>query len=113
MIAIALACEPKLLIADEPTTALDVTIQAQILNLIDELRDRLKMAVIMITHDLGVIAARSDRVRVMYAGKIIETASTKNSSTRCATRIPRRCWSRSPASTRTAPARSSHPGPAA
>ena len=77
MIAIALACEPKLLIADEPTTALDVTIQAQILNLIDELRDRLKMAVIMITHDLGVIAARSDRVMVMYAGKIIESATTE------------------------------------
>ncbi|MGD0743078.1 MAG: ABC transporter ATP-binding protein [Acidimicrobiales bacterium] len=77
MIAIALACEPKLLIADEPTTALDVTIQAQILNLIDELRDRLKMAVIMITHDLGVIAARSDRVMVMYAGKIVEAATTE------------------------------------
>ncbi len=77
MIAIALACEPKLLIADEPTTALDVTIQAQILNLIDELRDRLKMAVIMITHDLGVIAARSDRVMVMYAGKIVEAADDR------------------------------------
>jgi oligopeptide/dipeptide ABC transporter ATP-binding protein len=77
MIAIALACEPKLLIADEPTTALDVTIQAQILNLIDELRERLKMAVILITHDLGVIAARSDRVMVMYAGKIVESARTE------------------------------------
>ena len=77
MIAIALACEPKLLIADEPTTALDVTIQAQILNLIDELRERLKMAVILITHDLGVIAARSDRVMVMYAGKIVEAATTE------------------------------------
>ena len=77
MIAIALACEPKLLIADEPTTALDVTIQAQILNLIDELRERLKMAVILITHDLGVIAARSDRVMVMYAGKIVESATTE------------------------------------
>ncbi|MGD0344402.1 MAG: ABC transporter ATP-binding protein [Acidimicrobiales bacterium] len=77
MIAIALACEPKLLIADEPTTALDVTIQAQILNLIDELRERLKMAVILITHDLGVIAARSDRVMVMYAGKIVESATAE------------------------------------
>jgi oligopeptide/dipeptide ABC transporter ATP-binding protein len=77
MIAIALACDPKLLIADEPTTALDVTIQAQILNLIDELRERLKMAVILITHDLGVIASRSDRVMVMYAGKIVESASTE------------------------------------
>jgi len=76
MIAIALACEPKLLIADEPTTALDVTIQAQILDLIDELRDRLKMAVLLITHDMGVIAGRSDRVMVMYAGKIVESAAT-------------------------------------
>jgi oligopeptide/dipeptide ABC transporter ATP-binding protein len=76
MIAIALACDPKLLIADEPTTALDVTIQAQILNLIDDLRSRLNMAVILITHDLGVIAGRSDRVMVMYAGKILEGAPT-------------------------------------
>ena len=78
MIAIALACEPKLLIADEPTTALDVTIQAQILDLIDELRDRLKMAVLLITHDMGVIAGRSDRVMVMYAGKIVESAPTRS-----------------------------------
>jgi len=76
MIAMALACEPKLLIADEPTTALDVTIQAQILDLIDELRERLKMAVILITHDMGVIAARTSHVMVMYAGKIIEAAPT-------------------------------------
>jgi oligopeptide/dipeptide ABC transporter ATP-binding protein len=78
MIAIALACEPKLLIADEPTTALDVTIQAQILDLIDELRERLKMAVLLITHDMGVIAGRADRVMVMYAGKIVESAPTRN-----------------------------------
>jgi peptide/nickel transport system ATP-binding protein len=77
MIAIALACEPKLLIADEPTTALDVTIQAQILDLIDDLRERLKMAVILVTHDLGVIASRTDRVMVMYAGKIAESATTE------------------------------------
>jgi peptide/nickel transport system ATP-binding protein len=76
MIAIALACSPKLLIADEPTTALDVTIQAQILDLIDDLRRDLKMAVILITHDLGVIAARANRVMVMYAGKIVEGAAT-------------------------------------
>ena len=76
MIAMALACSPKLLIADEPTTALDVTIQAQILDLIDELRRDLKMAVILITHDLGVIAARAGRVMVMYAGKIVEGAGT-------------------------------------
>jgi peptide/nickel transport system ATP-binding protein len=76
MIAMALACEPKLLIADEPTTALDVTIQKQILELIDSLRRRLGMAVIMVTHDLGVIAGRADRVAVMYAGKIVETTET-------------------------------------
>jgi peptide/nickel transport system ATP-binding protein len=76
MIAMALACEPKLLIADEPTTALDVTIQKQILELIDSLRQRLGMAVILVTHDLGVIAGRADRVAVMYAGRIVETAPT-------------------------------------
>jgi len=76
MIAMALACEPKVLIADEPTTALDVTIQAQILDLIDELRERLAMAVLLITHDMGVIAARTSRVMVMYAGKIVEGATT-------------------------------------
>jgi peptide/nickel transport system ATP-binding protein len=76
MIAMALACEPKLLIADEPTTALDVTIQKQILELIDDLRHRLDMAVILVTHDLGVIAGRADRVAVMYAGKVVETTST-------------------------------------
>jgi peptide/nickel transport system ATP-binding protein len=77
MIAMALACEPKLLIADEPTTALDVTIQKQILELIDSLRHRLGMAVILVTHDLGVIAGRADRVAVMYAGRIVELTSTE------------------------------------
>src|ERR1700752_1005847 len=76
MIAMALACEPKLLIADEPTTALDVTIQKQILELIDNLRHRLGMAVTLVTHDLGVIAGRADRVAVMYAGKVVETTET-------------------------------------
>ena len=76
MIAMALACEPKLLIADEPTTALDVTIQKQILELIDDLRLRLRMSVILVTHDLGVIAGRADRVAVMYAGRIAETTDT-------------------------------------
>jgi peptide/nickel transport system ATP-binding protein len=76
MIALALANEPRLLIADEPTTALDVTIQAQILDLIDSLKDRLQMAVILITHDLGVIAERADRTYVMYAGRIVEHATT-------------------------------------
>ncbi|MGH3779573.1 MAG: dipeptide ABC transporter ATP-binding protein [Pseudonocardiaceae bacterium] len=77
VIAMALACEPELLIADEPTTALDATIQKQILELIDELRSRLGMAVILVTHDLGVIAGHPDRVAVMYAGKIVETSSTR------------------------------------
>jgi peptide/nickel transport system ATP-binding protein len=74
MIAIALACEPKLLIADEPTTALDVTIQAQILALLKDLKDRLGMAMLLITHDMGVIAGHADRVNVMYAGRVVETA---------------------------------------
>ena len=72
MIAIALACEPKLLIADEPTTALDVTIQAQILDLITELKKKLNMAVILITHDLGIVSSMCDRIAVMYAGKVVE-----------------------------------------
>ncbi|MEQ8481066.1 MAG: ABC transporter ATP-binding protein [Hoeflea sp.] len=72
MIAIALACDPKVLIADEPTTALDVTIQAQIIELIKELRQKLGMAIIWITHDLGVIAGIADRVMVMYAGQVVE-----------------------------------------
>ena len=76
MIAMALACEPKLLIADEPTTALDVTIQAQILELLDDLKDRLGMAMLLITHDMGVIAGHADRVNVMYAGRVVETAET-------------------------------------
>ena len=76
MIAMALACEPKLLIADEPTTALDVTIQAQIIELMIELKNKLGMAIIMITHDLGVVANICDRIAVMYAGKIIENGLT-------------------------------------
>jgi oligopeptide/dipeptide ABC transporter ATP-binding protein len=75
MIAMALACDPKLLIADEPTTALDVTIQAQILDLLNELRQRRNLALLLITHDLGVVAETSDRVAVMYAGKIVEEAT--------------------------------------
>ncbi len=76
MIAIALACEPKLLIADEPTTALDVTIQAQILELMMKLKEKLGMAIIMITHDLGVVASMCEKIAVMYAGKIIEYGTT-------------------------------------
>ena len=76
MIAIALACEPKLLIADEPTTALDVTIQAQILELMMELKDKLGMAIIMITHDLGIVASMCEKIAVMYAGRIVEYGTT-------------------------------------
>ena len=75
MIAMALSCNPKLLIADEPTTALDVTIQAQILELLNELKSKLKMAVMLITHDMGVIAETAQRVVVMYAAKVVEEAS--------------------------------------
>ena len=73
MIAMALACRPSLLIADEPTTALDVTIQAQILDLMEELQARLGMAIIFITHDLGVVAQMAQRVVVMYAGQVVES----------------------------------------
>ena len=77
MIAIALACEPSLLIADEPTTALDATIQAQILDLVSELRATREMAMIWITHDLSVVANLADRVAVMYGGSIVETAGAR------------------------------------
>ncbi|HZE03847.1 MAG TPA: ABC transporter ATP-binding protein, partial [Solirubrobacteraceae bacterium] len=78
MIAMALANEPKLLIADEPTTALDVTVQAQILQLLEDLQERLGMAIVIITHDLGVVAEMADDIAVMYAGRIVERASTQD-----------------------------------
>ena len=78
MIAIALACQPKLLIADEPTTALDVTIQAQIMDLIVELNQSLSMGVILITHDLAVVAETCSRVVVMYLGQIVEEADVND-----------------------------------
>ncbi|KYO64472.1 Oligopeptide transport ATP-binding protein OppD [Thermovenabulum gondwanense] len=78
MIAMALSCNPKLLIADEPTTALDVTIQAQILELISQLKEKIGMSVLLITHDLGVVAEMAERVIVMYAGQIVEEAKVED-----------------------------------
>jgi len=78
VIAIALACEPKLLLADEPTTALDVTIQAQVLDMMNELKEKLNTSMILITHDLGVVAQTCDRVAIMYAGEIIESGTTED-----------------------------------
>jgi ABC-type dipeptide/oligopeptide/nickel transport system ATPase component len=78
MVAMAVACSPQLLIADEPTTALDVTIQAQIIDLINELKDEYGTAVIIITHDLGVVAEIANQVAVMYAGYIVENSSVQN-----------------------------------
>ena len=78
MIAMSIACKPSLLIADEPTTALDVTIQAQILDLLDELRKETQMSILLITHNLGIVAQYADRVAVMYSGKIVELASVEN-----------------------------------
>ncbi|TRZ72841.1 MAG: ABC transporter ATP-binding protein [Actinobacteria bacterium] len=77
MIAIALACNPKLLFADEPTTALDVTVQAQILQLLSDLRQELDMSMVLVTHDLGVVAGHTDKIAVMYAGEVVEYAETK------------------------------------
>jgi oligopeptide/dipeptide ABC transporter ATP-binding protein len=77
MIAMAISCNPKLILADEPTTALDVTIQAQILNLLHDLKDKFRMAMLLVSHDLGIIAESADEVAVMYAGKMIEFAATR------------------------------------
>ena len=95
MIAMALSCDPKLLIADEPTTALDVTIQAQILELLAELCERLSMAVLLITHDLGVVGEMGDDVAIMYAGGVVERGSVDDVLAIRSTPTRRRCCARS------------------
>jgi ABC-type dipeptide/oligopeptide/nickel transport system ATPase component len=113
MIAIALACDPKVLIADEPTTALDVTIQAQILELVKELRQKLGMAIIWITHDLGVIAGIADRVMVMYGGQIVEQAPVRELVRQSAHPYTRACWKRCRACRGERADKLHHRGPAA
>ena len=98
MIAMALACDPQLLIADEPTTALDVTIQAQIMDLLGQIKAEHDMAMLLITHDLGVVAENADRVAIMYAGLIVETAPVKDIYANPSILTPRVCWPASPAS---------------
>ena len=102
MIAMALACDPAIVIGDEPTTALDVMVQAQILELLEELRHKLGLSLILITHDLSVIAETCDRVMIMYAGRVAEEGPRPaRSSAGRATRTPRSCWRRSRTSTPT------------
>ncbi len=91
MIAMAIACRPKLLIADEPTTALDVTIQAQIIELLLELQQKENMALVLITHDLALVAEAAHKIIVMYAGQVVETVMRTPSSMRRVTRILRHC----------------------
>lgn len=92
VIAMALICEPDILIADEPTTALDVTIQAQILELFKEIQRKTNVSVILITHDLGVVAQVADRVAVMYAGKMAEIGTRKDIFISRSTLIQKDCW---------------------
>ena len=96
VIAMALACSPKLLIADEPTTALDVTIQAQVLDMMNDLKKKFGSAMLLITHDLGVVAETCDKVAIMYAGEIVEAGTLEDISTTVYTRIPRACLAPSP-----------------
>ena len=110
MIAMALACQPKLLIADEPTTALDVTIQAQILDLLRELQESMGMAILLISHDLGVIAEMADEVVVMYAGRVVERAAVDDLfyrrciPIRAACSAPRPGWAAAPSGCTRSPA---------
>ena len=113
MIAMALACNPKLLIADEPTTALDVTIQAQILELIVELQRKLGTAVILITHDLGVVAETAQRVIVMYAGRMVEEATVERAVRAAAASLHARAAGLDPAPRPDAAARRRRPRAAA
>ena len=99
LIAMALAHTPDVLIADEPTTALDVTIQAQILELIEDVKQEIQMDVILVTHDLGIIAQVADRVLVMYAGRTVQTGTTVTSSIGPGTPTPGDSWTRCPAPT--------------
>ena len=114
MIAMALALDPEVLIADEPTTALDVTVQAQIMDLLAELQRERNMGLILITHDLGVVADVADRIAVMYAGRIVEQRRRARRSTRRRrTRTPTGCSTRSRGSTRKGQELARHQGPAA
>ena len=97
-IAMALICQPEILIADEPTTALDVTVQAQVLSLLREIREKFGIAVILVTHDLGVIAELADRVNVMYAGKIVEKGPVDDIFYHAGIPIPKRSSARFPSS---------------
>ena len=94
MIALALACRPSLVIADEPTTALDVVMQAQVLQLLERLREQLGLALILISHDLGVLAETCDRIAVMYAGRIVETGPVDAVFESPSTRTRSGCWRR-------------------
>ncbi len=96
MIALALACHPSLVIADEPTTALDVVIQAQVLQLLERLREQLGLALILISHDLGVLAETCDRIAIMYAGRIVETGPVRSVFDAPSIRTPSACSNRCP-----------------
>ena len=98
LIAMAVALNPRLLIADEPTTALDVTVQAQIMQLLRKLREEGQMAVVLITHDLAVVAEEADSVAVMYAGNVVESGPVSRSSAIPGIPTPGDCWSRCPSS---------------